>query len=720
MVISLVLIALIYYFNNLTLIILLIIYLLYLLKQNLRLFIFTLIILGFFITGLISLELRTKNRLLGEKTAKMVVIKRESEQLFVKHRGLKYQLKTKDNYEVGDIIIVSGTFNELSGNHVPELFNYAKYGKYIGLVGSIKVDSIEKIGKKISIEHVQDRCIKYYDKYYSSEVSAYLKALVLGDKSSLDKTIINNINSLGISHLFVVSGLHVTLILGMIKILIQKIVKNTKIEIFITLIILVIYVLMTNLLISVIRVVLGYIFGNLNKKYNLKLTTLDIISIETIIPLLLYPYYIFQSSFILSFSLTYALVIGRNILKSKNYFKNLFIMSIYCQIISLPLAYNFSNEFNLLSVIFNLFFVPFVSYIMLPFSIITTILPFLNKIYLLLITCFEKTVTFSDNISIYVNIPKISIIYLLVFILLIYYLFKMIEERKIKKCLIMILIIYLSIWLNISKLDIYDQIIFFDLPNGEATLIHQAFDQINILIDTGDITTKQNNSILQYLRKRGIRTLDYVIITHSDSDHIGGLNDIMEEIKVKNLLTNYYEKKEVFEPYKKYNSQLNIYYLKAGTKFKYCDYLFQIYSPDISLGNVNNNSLVFSLSINDFHILFTGDIEEEVENTLRINNQITYDLLKVAHHGSNTSTHSVFLSKVQFKEAIIMNGYNNIFGFPSKYTLDRLNPHKYYITSYEKTIIFEKPFFKTIFKKQQINYNLLLFKKHNIWYNIPR
>ena len=98
--------------------------------------------------------------------------------------------------------------------------------------------------------------------------------------------------------------------------------------------------------------------------------------------------------------------------------------------------------------------------------------------------------------------------------------------------------LHLFIWTNYGVLNIYDQIVFFDLPNGESTLIRKAFNQYNILIDTGDVTEEDNNSIVQYLHKQGIKKLDYVIITHSDSDHIGGLEIIMKQIKVKNIITN--------------------------------------------------------------------------------------------------------------------------------------------------------------------------------------
>ena len=637
---------------------------------------------------------------MGEKTASMVVIERDKTEngykLTLKNGKQKSYLNTLDYYEIGDILHIKGTFIDIDSNHIPLLFNYQNYSKYQGVYTKIIDFSIKKQDNKFVISKIQYALFDYYDNNYSTLSSSYLKALVLGDKSTLEKETISNINNLGISHLFVVSGLHVSLLIGIITKIISKLFKEKQLGNIITTIILICYSLMTNLMVSVLRVVIAYIIKNINQKYDLHLTTLDILSIVTMILLIINPYYIYTSSFILSFSLTYALIIGNKLLDEKSYLKSLIKMSIYCQIVSIPLSYNFNNKLNILSIIFNLIFVPFVSYIFLPISLIVSFLPFLNNFYELVIKIFEKVVYLSTNLSIYINLPYVNILYVMVFIGLIYILFKMLEKRKIKKIILLLLLIYIFIWINIVKIDIYDQIIFFDLPNGEATLIHKAFNKANILIDTGDIP-RTDNQIASYLKKRGIRRLDFVVITHSDSDHIGGLESLMKEIKVDNIITNYYENRNIFNEFKKLNKKINIYYLKKGNSFSYKDIYFNILSPNDNIGDINNNSLVFLLTIEGFKILFTGDIEEKAEKL--VEEKIECNILKIAHHGSKTSTTVSFLEKVNYDTAIIMNGYNNIFDFPSSIVLNRIKNKKYYVTGKEKTIIYQKLFFKEQFLK---------------------
>lgn len=697
-VIGIVNISLIYYFSNIIFIVIFIGYIIYIFLKNSKMAIFASFIFLIFFLGFVISGLNYKNRILGEKSASMVVIERDKTdngyKLTLKGKiGASY-LNTRDFYDIGDILYIKGTFIDIDSNHIPLLFDYQKYCKYQGIYTQIIDPIISKQGNKFVISKIQYTFFNYYENNFSPISASYLKALVLGDKSTLDEETLNNINSLGISHLFVVSGLHVSLLIGIITKIISKVFKNNLVVNSITTVVLIIYAFMTNLMVSVLRVVIAYIIKNINSKYQLKLTTLDILSVVTIILLLFNPYYIYTSSFILSFGLTYSLLIGSKLLEEKKFLKSLLKMSIYCQIVSIPLSYNFNNKLNLLSLIFNLIFVPFVSYIFLPISLIVSFFPFLNGFYEWIIKVFESVLTLSSNISIYVNLPYINVIYIMVLIVIIYLFFKMIETRQIKRIIFLILIIYLFLWINTASLDIYDQIIFFDLPNGEATLIHGAFNKYNILVDTGDIP-KSDNPITSYLRKRGIRKLDFVIITHSDSDHIGGLETIMKEIRVKNIITNYYEKRSLFNEYKKINSKVNIYYLKKGNDFSFKKVNFKIISPYYNIGDINNNSLVFLLTVDNMKILFTGDIEEKGEK--QIDEYIECDILKIAHHGSKTSTTKEFLEKIKYDTAIIMNGYQNIFNFPTDTVIKRIKNKKYYVTGWQKTIIYQKLFFKDKF-----------------------
>jgi competence protein ComEC len=126
--------------------------------------------------------------------------------------------------------------------------------------------------------------------------------------------------------------------------------------------------------------------------------------------------------------------------------------------------------------------------------------------------------------------------------------------------------------------------------------------------------------------------------------------------------------------YDEISSHVDIYYLKAGDEFYIDKMYFKVLWPSSNQLDVNNNSLVIYSVLFNTRFLFTGDIEKEAEYKLiKEIGKIEVDVLKVAHHGSKTSSTEIFLNSVKFKYAISMNGYKNTFGFPHSSVVERIN-----------------------------------------------
>ena len=120
-------------------------------------------------------------------------------------------------------------------------------------------------------------------------------------------------------------------------------------------------------------------------------------------------------------------------------------------------------------------------------------------------------------------------------------------------------------------------------------------------------------------------------------------------------------------------SRIQVYYLKAGDEFYIGNMYFKVLWPSNNQYDVNNNSLVIYSEIFNTRFLFTGDIEKEAEGGfIKKYKNLDVDVLKVAHHGSKTSSTIEFLKCVKFKYAVAMNGYSNTFGFPHKTVVDRI------------------------------------------------
>ena len=314
----------------------------------------------------------------------------------------------------------------------------------------------------------------------------------------------------------------------------------------------------------------------------------------------------------------------------------------------------------------------------------------LNQIYLVTPKIFEIIIyylgIFIVNINILVNLDKTQS----VFKERIKNIFKLIKYklkfRKIISCILIICILNF-VFYNIPKdLKIY----FVDVGQGDCTLIVTPNNK-SILIDGGGSEFSKSNYnvgksvLMPYLLDRQIAVVDYVIFSHMDSDHAQGLLYIMENMKVKNAIVGkQFEKSSNYESFIRIakEKRINVKVVEAGDRLNiekglYFNVLWPSSSHMISENAINNNSLVCKLVYKNFSMLFTGDIEEVAENGILkfYENRLDLlksDCLKVAHHGSKTSSTLEFLKVVNPKLALIGVGKNNNFGHPADVTLKNL------------------------------------------------
>ena len=255
-----------------------------------------------------------------------------------------------------------------------------------------------------------------------------------------------------------------------------------------------------------------------------------------------------------------------------------------------------------------------------------------------------------------------------------------------KKVVLIILFVFILVNLldNFVEKDL--KIYFIDIGQGDSTLIQTPYGR-NILIDGGgsEFGTYDigENILLPYLLDRRINKLDYIVISHFDSDHVKGLFKVIEELDVSNVIIS--KQGEVSENFKKFqkivsDKNINIMIVKKGDyitidRLSYIEILF----PEDKLINeniLNNNSIVMKFVSGDFDMLFTGDIEKIAEDRLielyKNTNKLKADILKVAHHGSKTSSTEEFIELVKPEIGLIGVGKNNNFGHPNEEITERL------------------------------------------------
>ena len=225
---------------------------------------------------------------------------------------------------------------------------------------------------------------------------------------------------------------------------------------------------------------------------------------------------------------------------------------------------------------------------------------------------------------------------------------------------------------NVGNLNIY----YFDV--GQADSILLRCDDQNMLIDAGN--NADGKLIVNELKSMGIDTIDYLIGTHAHEDHIGGLDDVIDNFNIENF---YMPSKEYTSAtYKSVlksaeNKNLKIVAPKIGDKFTLGSATCEVMSIDNDAKELNLTSIVIEVTNGDNKFLFTGDAEIENEEK-RLWNDI--DVLKVGHHGSRTSTSEDFIEQTKPEVAVISLGEGNSYGHPHKETMDLLN--EYNVTIY--------------------------------------
>lgn len=213
---------------------------------------------------------------------------------------------------------------------------------------------------------------------------------------------------------------------------------------------------------------------------------------------------------------------------------------------------------------------------------------------------------------------------------------------------------------------------FLDIGQGDATLI--GCDGEYMLIDAGD--NDKGTAVQNYLTKQGVTKLKYVIGTHPDADHIGGLDVILykfpcETVMMPDIANNTATYRDVIDTMdtKGYLNTLP----RVGERYTLGGAEFTILGPEKNYSDTNNSSIVLRLTHGNNSFLFMGDAEEEAETDI-LNSDVTVDadVLKVGHHGSRTATSKTFLQAVSPQYAVISCAENNSYGHPHAETLNNL------------------------------------------------
>lgn len=642
--------------------------------------------------------LSNKNEFIGE----ILDVKIKNEKITIKLNTdekilINYYIKKNENYsnlKIGSIIKVEGKLDYPKKNTNFNLFNYKNYLLSEKIYFVLTANKITYIKDTDNIFFkTKNLLINYINNFKTKD---YLYTFILGNTSLLEQDTKKSFQNNGISHLFAVSGMHITLISTLLMYLLKKITKNHDISYIITIFILLFYTFITNFSSSILRAFLLFLLIYINKKFKFNLKTIEIIMLILLILLMYNPFYIYSIGFKFTFIISIILILfSKKINNFKNYFSKLLMTSLISFFISLPIVINNFFEINLISPLLNLIFVPFISIIIFPFSLISLIFPFLDNTFYII-------VKFMENISIYINntlsiniiIGKMNLI-----MIVIYYLLTLICLNKVlvkKYIYVLPIITLILIYSNINYFNKNLIVTMLDVGQGDSLMIAFPNNKGNILIDTGGIVnfTKTNyeistSTIIPYLKSIGIKKINYLVLTHGDYDHMGEAVNLVNGFKVEQVVFNCGEFNDLEKELIKVLNQKKIKYYSCVKELNIDNnklYFLQTKKYD----NENDNSNVIYTELNGYKFVFMGDAGVDKEkDILDKYNLSNVDVLKVGHHGSKTSSSKEFIDEINPKYGIISVGKNNRYGHPNKEVLNNLKNSKIYRTDQDGSIMFK-------------------------------
>lgn len=586
------------------------------------------------------------------------------------------------NISYGDYIYVKGKLIKPKDNTNFNLFNYKKYLLSNNIKYTVKASNIKILKRNKNIFYKLKNYIFFKIKSLDKS-KKYILTFIFADKSYIDKEMYDNYQNLGISHLFAVSGMHISLVTFILLKLLEG--KNEVIKYLITFIFLMFYLFLTNYTISMVRACFQFILIFINKLFKLNIDNSNIVIFLFSVLIILNPYIIYNIGFLFSFSISFTLIKFKDMITGNFMIKNI-KTSLLSFFVSMPILINNFFKVNFLSIILNIIYIPFVSYILFPLCLITVLFPFFDSFTYFVINFFETITKFFSSINLLTfSITKMNIILVIIYYFIFLWIIK--SNDKLKKKIIIVFIFIVFIINNNTIVN--NEVHFLDVGQGDSILIR--IKSKNILIDTGGNINFNisKNVLIPYFRSSGVKKIDYLILTHGDYDHMGEAINLVENFKVEKVIFN-------CGPYNDLENELIEVLDKK--KIKYYSYIKELNVDNNKLhflqtkeyDNENENSNVIYMELNGYKFMFMGDAGVEKEkDILEKYNVSKIDVLKIGHHGSKTSSDKNFIDEMNPKYSVISVGKNNRYGHPNKEVLNNLDNSKIYRTDRDGSIMFK-------------------------------
>lgn len=645
-------------------------------------------------------------------------------------------INSADRYEYGDRIIADGGLYGPQLPRNPGGFDYNRFLASNFIYAVLKVDKFNSV--MFIAKPTRGQILKYvfliknkfrqafFDNFLGLE-EAFLNAIILGERSELDYDIKDAFVKTGTMHIIAISGLHVVFVAALLLFIFKRMFIAKGVSNILTIFILIFYCILVGAMPSVVRatimaciVLLGWVIA---KETNIMAT----LGVSFIIILLINPLWLFDAGCQLSFISVLSIILFSpkldsllklNRLDTKNNLSNKILFYIgKCITISiaatlgvLPIVAYYFNIVSAMSVFINLIAVPISSFIIADGLLFLALgqLPIVSHILVRLagwaIGFLTDIVVKASHIPMgwfYVKTPTILEIIIYYLVILSIFNIKRLNLSIRKVFIIFLVILNIFIWKDnlFAKVDTNLKITFLDVGDGDSIFV-ECPDGKNLLIDAGEGEGKDMGRFVlrPFLLKKGIRKIDAILLTHPDSDHVGGFARVLKDFKVGYAFdSGQPQDSNSYRCYRRLIKDEGICHviLRDGLGIVgYKDVKFYILNPaDKFITNTksdtNNNSIVVRIVYKNISVLLCADIQKEgITKLLSYGPFLNSTVLKVPHHGKDKDEAvSLLFNAVKPSVAVISDEDYNKKRYGNSNWYDRFNVF-IYRTSRRGAILF--------------------------------
>ncbi|MCL4938635.1 DNA internalization-related competence protein ComEC/Rec2 [Streptococcus suis] len=562
-------------------------------------------------------------------------------------------------------------------------FDYQAYLKTQGIYRTVKLTAIKKIVPVQSwnvfdwLSTWRRQALVYVKINFPAPMSHYMTGLLFGELDSDFDQMSDLYSSLGIIHLFALSGMQVGFFIDKFRWILLRLglTKETvdKLQIPFSLV----YAGLTGFSVSVVRSLVQKILGNLG------LRKLDNFAVTVFICLLILPRFLLTAGGVLTF--TYAFLLTVFDFEDLGQVKKAAVESLSISLGILPVLMTYFYAFQPLSILLTFVFSCVFDVLLLPgLSVIFLLSPVVKMTWVNGFFIFmEKIIVWVADLGLRPWIlGKPSE---LVLLLLLVSLFLLYDFHRRKKWLLGLSLV-LALLFFITKHPLENEVTVLDIGQGDSIFLRDMRGR-TVLIDVGgrvDFAAKEawqersrqanaERTLIPYLHSRGVDRIDSLVLTHTDTDHVGDVLEVAKQVQIGRIVVSpgSLTVPEFVATLKKINVPVHV--VKVGDRLPIFDSYLEVLYPDGTGDGGNNDSIVLYGRLLETNFLFTGDLEQGELDLIETYPNLPVDVLKAGHHGSKGSSYPEFLDHIGAKIALVSAGENNRYKHPHQETLERFD-----------------------------------------------